>query len=205
MPPRSTTKQIRYMPYPVINDPQVLRLANVLAVSACRQALKSGRIRLVNPSSASHMFIPRMDVWDDPSSSIVEATFELPGVKSNNISLSIQNGIMQVRGRRYPRVMHAKNSSHASHEVAAQNDSEDDSILQPDPRKHPVQELRYGSFQRDLELPKDVKESEITASLRDGLLVVTWPRTPASKPDDSKHPIDTNDSNASAPSEATSR
>ena len=37
------------------------------------------------------------------------------------------------------------------------------------------QELRYGSFSRDLPLPEGVKESDVKASYRDGILEVRVP------------------------------
>jgi HSP20 family protein len=48
-------------------------------------------------------------------------------------------------------------------------------------------ELRYGSFSRMLQLPPGVKESDITASYKDGILEI---RVPTKKSSATRVPID---------------
>jgi HSP20 family protein len=45
-------------------------------------------------------------------------------------------------------------------------------------RNYTRRELRYGSFRRDLLVPKGTKEGDVTASYKDGILEVRVPTTP---------------------------
>ncbi|KAJ6613561.1 HSP20-like chaperone, partial [Mycena sp. CBHHK59/15] len=99
----------------------------------------------------------RMEVYNDPDSPNIVATFELPGVKNSDVSISVKQGMLLIQGQRHPRY-----PSRARAEA--------------DSRYFPFQELRYGSFRRSLRLPSGADTSSITASLSDGLLTVSWPR-----------------------------
>ncbi|KAF8892929.1 hypothetical protein BD779DRAFT_1436528, partial [Infundibulicybe gibba] len=104
----------------------------------------------------------RMDICDDASINRCWATFEIPGVKSSDLSLNVREGSLVLKGqRRAPRELRAllESSSQA---------------------KLPSNPLRYGTFTRTIPLPPGTKESDMVAQLEDGLLTVTWPRTPAS-------------------------
>ncbi|EDR10517.1 uncharacterized protein LACBIDRAFT_248102, partial [Laccaria bicolor S238N-H82] len=102
----------------------------------------------------------RMDLLDDQSSSNITAIFEVPGVKTSDIALRILEGSLVITGKR---------------QAAGEGDADTaapQSILR-------VQELRYGTFHRSIPMPEGIKESEVTAGLQDGMLTVTWPRSPA--------------------------
>ncbi|KAF7326278.1 SHSP domain-containing protein [Mycena kentingensis (nom. inval.)] len=125
-------------------------------------ALQSGRLRVLNPPVENAPFRPRMEIYDDPASADTVATFELPGVTSEQLSLGVKDNVLVVRGQRAPRFPF---SSDGSARAAAQYR-----------RTFPWRELRYGSFYRNLHLPPGVDTAQMKASLTDGLLVVSWVR-----------------------------
>ncbi|EAU84136.1 hypothetical protein CC1G_08677 [Coprinopsis cinerea okayama7 len=150
----------------------------------CLQALKAGKIRLVqepNPNIPTR-FTPRMDLVDDTSANKLTAIFELPGVKTSDISLQIREGNLIVTGeRRAPQTIQSalasqktlpRNPVTAADDVAAGDESESTSSHVA------IQELRFGSFYRSLPVPAGIKESDVTAALQDGMLTVTWPKIP---------------------------
>ena len=74
----------------------------------------------------------RMDLHEDKEKNLVTATFELPGLKKEDIQLEIQNGRLSV-----------------SAESKLSKDYEESGYA--------VRERRYGKFSRTLQLPQGVK------------------------------------------------
>ncbi|TFK53147.1 HSP20-like chaperone [Heliocybe sulcata] len=101
---------------------------------------------------------PRMELCDSSESPNLTATFELPGMKKEEIAIQICQGYLVISGDRRP----------------------------PEPSDtttYPVEEIKYGPFRRAVQLPRGVDGSQITASMNDGLLVVSYPRSgPAEEP-----------------------
>ncbi|KAJ7193791.1 hypothetical protein GGX14DRAFT_587584 [Mycena pura] len=169
-----------------LHDDGHQRILNLL------DALQSGRLRIVDrPSLNSNtVFCPRMEVFDDPAAPTVVATFELPGVKSADLSIGVKDDVLVVRGQRACRHAYGRrlpvNRRHPSLRGLAQaNDADadqEDHDAQALARRaeytklFPWRELRYGYFRRSVRLPRGVNGSCITATLADGLLVVRWPR-----------------------------
>jgi len=155
---------------------------------AALEALRERRFRLVRlPSSTfSGMFTPRMDICDDPASPNITATFELPGVKREEIKLNIHEGNLIVRGERRSRLTPLTTrpsngiSSLPVHPISAADTIASGEMMETDaialPVKYPVQEVRYGKFHRAVALPQGAKHSDITALMQEGMLTVTWPR-----------------------------
>jgi len=92
----------------------------------------------------------RMDLHEDNQQNQVTAIFELPGVSKEDIQVELHNGTLRVLAELKP--------------------SED-----LDDGGYTVIERRFGKYARILGLPQDVEEDEIVASLKDGLLVITFP------------------------------
>jgi len=111
-----------------------------------------------------------MDVIDDPAESTLTAVIEVPGTKTNDISLHISDGNLVVLGKRRP-TYNATQPSQDTTENAIQAPTRKPTI--------PIQELRFGTFRRTIRIPENLKESEVKASLNEGMLTVTWPRMPA--------------------------
>jgi HSP20 family protein len=93
-----------------------------------------------------------MDLHENAESNTVTATFEFPGLKKEDISIDVHNGRMTIS---------AESKVSSEHEESG----------------YAVRERRYGKWSRTLQLPQDVQDSEIKASMEDGLLTVTFPKT----------------------------
>lgn len=100
-------------------------------------------------SSSSHRFTPAVDVYEEDNNIIVEAP--LAGIDPQDVNVSIDNGVLSIEGE-----------SKQEHEV----DDED----------YYRKEIRSGSFSRQLSLPAQVKDDEISAEFSDGVLTVTCPK-----------------------------
>jgi HSP20 family protein len=81
---------------------------------------------------------------------------ELPGVKEADVEVNIENGVLTLRGER-------------------REEKEEKG------KKYHRVESSYGSFMRSFTLPEDGDEEKITASYKDGLLIVRVPRTEPKK------------------------
>ncbi|TRM64349.1 HSP20-like chaperone [Schizophyllum amplum] len=95
---------------------------------------------------------PRMDLHEDAEKNTVTATFEFPGVKKDNVQLEVHNGRLTVG---------------AETKVSEERDE----------NGYAVRERRYGKWSRTLQLPDGVKEEEIKATMENGVLTVTFPKT----------------------------
>ncbi|KAF5380858.1 hypothetical protein D9615_004040 [Tricholomella constricta] len=95
---------------------------------------------------------PRMDLHENTENNAVTATFELPGLKKEDVQIDIHNGRLTVSGESK---MSADYDEHG----------------------YAVRERRYGKFSRTLQLPQGVKDDEIKASMDSGVLAVTFPKT----------------------------
>lgn len=88
-----------------------------------------------------------MDLIDDPAVSILTAVFELPGIKTNDISLHILDGRLVVSGERRP-----------TYSITQQSEEDTaESGIQAPKMTVPIQELRYGTFRRAVRIPEGLK------------------------------------------------
>jgi len=92
-----------------------------------------------------------MDVRETDKEIVVEA--ELPGIDDKDISLSLQDGILTIKG-----------------EKKLERDEEKENYR--------MMERRYGSFQRSVRLPDTVDEDKVEASFNNGVLKVSLPKRP---------------------------
>ncbi|PPR00022.1 hypothetical protein CVT24_009029 [Panaeolus cyanescens] len=97
-------------------------------------------------------FKPRMDLHEDNQKNLVTATFEFPGVSKENINIDMQNGRLTVS-------------------------AETNQSTEHDANGYAVRERHFGKFSRTLQLPQGVKDEEIKASMENGILTVTFPKT----------------------------
>ncbi|KAJ7088367.1 HSP20-like chaperone [Mycena belliarum] len=95
---------------------------------------------------------PRMDLHEDASSNMVTATFELPGIKKEDVQIDVHNGRLSVA---------AESKLSESYERDG----------------YAIRERRFGKIARTLQLPQGVKESEVKAAMENGILTVTFPKT----------------------------
>ena len=79
-------------------------------------------------------------------------TFELPGLSKENVNIDVQNNVLTVSG-----------------------ESKFDSGR--DEGGYAVRERRFGKFSRSVPLPQGIKPEDIKASMENGILTVTFPKT----------------------------
>jgi HSP20 family protein len=98
---------------------------------------------------------PVLDVHEDADNFVIRA--ELPGLKRNDISVSLQDGALVISGERTVEKVEEGVEVHR-------------------------QERFYGKFQRALTLPTPVAADKIKAQYKDGVLTVTLPKAEEAKP-----------------------
>ncbi|KAH9994559.1 small heat shock protein, partial [Russula compacta] len=98
-----------------------------------------------------------VEICDHPQSRFVTATFELPGLKKEEIGVHLtHDGRLTISGDRQPPAFLANTDSGLA--------------------VYPVKELKYGRFERTINIPAGLEVKDINASLADGMLCVSWPR-----------------------------
>jgi HSP20 family protein len=100
-------------------------------------------------------WVPACDIYETDKEIIVKA--ELPGLKKEDVFVSIENNVLMLRGERK-----------FDGEVKREN-------------FHRV-ERTYGEFVRSFTLPHFVDATKILAEFKDGLLMVTLPKREEAKP-----------------------
>ncbi|KAJ7929334.1 HSP20-like chaperone [Mycena leptocephala] len=101
---------------------------------------------------------PRMDLHEDPNANTVTATFELPGIKKEDVQIDVHNGRLSIS---------AESKMSETHEREG----------------YAIRERRFGKIARTLQLPQGVKETEVKAAMDNGILTVTFPKsTPEQAP-----------------------
>ncbi|PAV22864.1 small heat shock [Pyrrhoderma noxium] len=102
--------------------------------------------------SIARGFQPRLDIHESPEQNLVTATFDLPGLKKEDVNIDVHNGRLVVSG-----------------EQTLSNDVEEKGYVH--------RERQYGRFSRSLPLPSGTKPENINAKLEDGVLTITFPKT----------------------------
>jgi HSP20 family protein len=100
-------------------------------------------------------WVPAVDVYENKDNLVVTA--ELPGMKKEDISISLHEDNLTIAGERKEEKQHGENESQRA-------------------------ERFYGGFQRTISLPKKVNVGQVQAAYKDGVLTVTLPKTPEAKP-----------------------
>jgi HSP20 family protein len=106
-------------------------------------------------STLPQRWSPASDVIETENTFVVTA--ELPGVKDEDIHITVQNGILRVSGER-----------HLEEEVSEE-------------RSYRL-ERSYGGFERTFALPPGVSEDDISAGVAYGVLKITIPKSAAPEP-----------------------
>jgi HSP20 family protein len=99
-------------------------------------------------------WVPKLDVAETNDAMVVKA--EMPGVDPKDIEVTFMGDLLTLKGER-ERAMEEKEE-----------------------RYHRM-ERTYGTFLRSVRLPMAVDGSKVTATYKNGMLVVTLPKTPAAK------------------------
>jgi HSP20 family protein len=98
---------------------------------------------------------PALDVREDKDKFVIRA--ELPGLKREDIDVSLQDGALVISGERKFEKTEEGVEVHR-------------------------QERYYGKFERTLTLPEPVAADKVKAEYKDGVLTVTLPKTEEAKP-----------------------
>lgn len=110
---------------------------------------------LARTSSLFSGWMPAVDLSEDNDHFVVKA--ELPGMKKDDINLTLHEGCLTISGERLSEQKHEATEVHRT-------------------------ERFVGRFQRTLSLPAPVAVEKIAAQYKDGVLTVTLPKTEEAKP-----------------------
>ncbi len=106
---------------------------------------------------------PRVDIGETDGSFQIKA--EIPGVKKEDVKVSVQNGVLNLQGER-----HEEESEQGLH-------------------FHRVERF-HGSFSRSFTLPPSVDPSEVKAQFRDGVLTINLAKVPGSEAASKEVPVE---------------
>ncbi len=109
-------------------------------------------------ANASHLlsgWTPALDVYEDKENFVVKA--ELPGMKKEDIDVSIHDGGVSLSGERKGETKH-----------------QDAEVYRA--------ERFFGRFQRTVTLPAPVAADKVKAQYKDGVLTITLPKTEEARP-----------------------
>jgi HSP20 family protein len=102
------------------------------------------------------LFTPMVDIKDKDDH--YEITAELPGVKKQDINVSVHNGVLTLE----------------AHSEQEDKEEKEGRVIR--------QERRYGRFLRSFNLGSDVHEEDISASFEDGVLRLRAPKVRETTP-----------------------
>ncbi|KAJ7196090.1 HSP20-like chaperone [Mycena pura] len=123
-----------------------------LVKDAFRSHSGSTNQRQIEGDDSIQAFRPRMDLHENTGSNTVTATFELPGIKKEDVHIETLPGRLRVS---------------AESNMSEEHDKEG----------HVIRERRFGKYARTFQIPQGVKDEEIKASMENGVLTVTFPKT----------------------------
>lgn len=109
-------------------------------------------------------FGTRLADWLNPATEASSGTdayaiaMELPGVSEDDIELTVENGVVTIRG-----------------EKKTEEEKKGDTWY--------FSERQYGAFRRSFRLPEDADGAKVSAHMKDGVLSVSVPKRPAEQPD----------------------
>jgi len=107
------------------------------------------RFFLATPESASAAWMPSVDVSETEGDIQVKA--ELPGLESRDLDVNISGDLLTIKGE--------KKEEHETKE-----------------QSYHARERYYGSFQRSIRLPSEVKAENAEATFKNGVLNLTFPK-----------------------------
>lgn len=111
---------------------------------------------------ASRLGNEMIDVSDSEQS--VEISAELPGMKEDEVDVTLADGLLTIKGEK---------------KVEREEKKEDYFLAERD----------YGSFRRSFRMPETVDDNKVAASFENGVLKVSLPKRPEAKTKQKKIPI----------------
>lgn len=113
------------------------------------------RFRMPEEAAMPTFWSPAVDIYETEDSIVLKA--ELPGVDKKEVSVEVKDNTLILKGER-----------RREKEVKEEN-------------YHRV-ERSYGTFMRSFSLPVTVKQDQVKAKFKDGILEVTLPKAEEAKP-----------------------
>lgn len=104
---------------------------------------------LEEEDTMSHPWSPLVDIYETSENIVVRA--EIPGMKKEDIEINVTDNVLTIKGEK-------------KQEKKMQNED-----------YHRI-ECSYGTFQRSFSLPKAIKADNVTATYKDGVLMITIPK-----------------------------
>jgi HSP20 family protein len=98
---------------------------------------------------------PQVDIEERENEYVLN--MELPGMNKGDISISFQEGVLNISGEKKD----VRNGENVNHHLS---------------------ERRYGRFERAFRIHSDVDASRIAASFKDGVLQIELPKAESAKP-----------------------
>jgi HSP20 family protein len=117
-----------------------------------RPALRTGTD---NEMMAVADWMPSVDISETDTAYLIKG--EIPGVKKEDVKVTIQDGMLTIQGERK---QEKEEKGKKFHRV----------------------ECSYGSFVRSFRVPDDADEAAVKAEFKDGMLNVTLPKSEKAKP-----------------------
>jgi HSP20 family protein len=105
-------------------------------------------------SAAGTALMPKVDVSE--TGEAIHVTAELPGMKEDDIDVTLSDGNLVIRGEKKAEKEDKQKNYHRI-------------------------ERSYGSFQRSIPLPAEVDDKKVDASFKNGVLNIVLPKTGPSK------------------------
>ena len=102
-------------------------------------------------ATGAELVVPELDVRENTKSIVIEA--ELPGVDEKDVSVTITNGLLTIKG-----------------EKKDQHEEKDET--------HYFSERSFGAFERCLRLPDTIDETKVSADFDKGVLRITAAKKP---------------------------
>ncbi|HPW76799.1 MAG: Spore protein SP21 [Candidatus Omnitrophica bacterium ADurb.Bin292] len=125
--------------------------------SLMRHAFTFGSPLIAGFSPDSNLnFTPAIDIEETENAYLVKS--DLPGLEKDKISISVARGMLTIEGMR---------------ETSSEKRNDDTGFY--------AQERSYGSFYRSVPLPGPVDEANIKADYKNGVLVITLPKSKVSE------------------------
>ena len=101
------------------------------------------------------MATPAIDMYQTDNEVVVKAS--IPGIKAEDVQINVTGDVLTLKG-----------------EVKQENEQKD--------RAWHIREQRFGSFERSIALPTDVKSDKAEAVFENGILTITLPKADEVKP-----------------------
>ncbi len=114
-------------------------------------------VRKAGAENTQALVAPRLDIHEQDDAYVV--TTDLPGISKDDIHLSVDDGVLTIKA-----------------ETKKEDDEKKDG-------KVIRRERHYGSYLRRLSLGSDVKQSDVDAEFKDGVLTITIPKHEPEKPE----------------------